>query len=80
MLSFREQLAKGQFQAKAQTNIPKKSAFLGTITEDGFCDYDAPEDSWYITKDTKRSNRLHKSTIARKHRKELKKIRFGEEE
>lgn len=73
MLSFREQLAKGQFAAKAQTSIPKKSAFLGTITEDGYCDYNAPEDSWYITKDTKRSNRLHKSTVARKQRKRIEK-------
>ncbi|WOL22723.1 hypothetical protein [Escherichia phage vB_EcoM_JNE01] len=79
MLSFREQLAKGNFAAQAQTKIPKKSAFLGTITEDGYCDFNAPEDTWYIEKDTKRSSRLHKSTVARKQRKELKRIRFGEE-
>ena len=79
MLSFREQLAKGNFASQAQTKIPKKSAFLGTITEDGYCDFNAPEDTWYIEKDTKRSSRLHKSTVARKQRKELKRIRFGEE-
>ncbi len=80
MLSFREQLAQGKFAAKAKTNIPKKSAFLGKITDDGYCDYDVPEDNWYIAKDMKRGSRLHQSTNARKHRKALKRIRFGEEE
>lgn len=79
MLSFREQLSQGKFESKPTvTNIPKKSAFLGTITEDGYCDYDVPEDSVYIEKDLKRGNRLYQSTLARKHRKETRKIRFGE--
>lgn len=80
MISFREKLAKGIFECKQTVaDIPKKSAFLGTITEDGFCDYEAPEDVWYLTKSTERSNRLHKSTTARKHRQEVKRIRFGSE-
>lgn len=80
MTSFREQLAQGQFESKqSNVKIPKKSNFLGTITEDGYCDYDAPEDSWYITKDMKRSIRLHQSTQARKQRKELRRL-FGSEE
>lgn len=79
MLSFREKLAQGMFKANPQhTKIPKKSAFLGTITDDGYCDYDVPEDSEYLTKDMKRGSRLHQSTVARKQRKELKRIRFGE--
>lgn len=80
MLSFREKLAQGIFESQPKvTDIPRKSAFLGTITDDGFCDYEVPEDVWYLTKSTERSNRLHKSTIARKHRKEVKRIRFGSE-
>jgi hypothetical protein len=78
MISFRDKLAKGILECQPTvTAIPKKSAFLGTITEDGFCDYDAPEDNWYIEKSTDKSNRLHKSTTARKHRQELKRLRFG---
>lgn len=78
MLSFREKLAKGIFESvKSTVNIPKKSAFLGTITEDGYCDYEVPEDTWYLSKDNKRGTRLHQSNIARKHRKETKRIRFG---
>lgn len=78
MLSYREQLSKGLFKSEPKVNnIPKKSAFLGTITEDGYCDFDVPEDSWYVTKDNKRSIRLHQSTLARKQRKETKRIRFG---
>lgn len=80
MISFRDKLAQGIFECKPTVaDIPKKSAFLGRITEDGFCDYDVPEDTWYLSKSTERSNRLHKSTIARKHRKEMKRIRFGSE-
>lgn len=79
MLSFRDQLAKGIFTSVKTVinNIPKKSPFLGTITEDGYCDFDVPEDSWYLSKDLKRGTRLHQSNIARKHRKETKRIRFG---
>lgn len=78
MISFRDKLAKGIFEIQPKvTAIPKKSAFLGTITEDGFCDYDVPEDNWYIPKSNERSNRLHKSTTARKQRQELKRLRFG---
>lgn len=78
MTSFREQLAQGQFKSEPKvTSIPKKSAFLGTITEEGYCDYNAPEDTWYITKDMKRSIRLHQSTLARNNRKELRRIRSG---
>ncbi|EAZ2023008.1 hypothetical protein BZF66_06815 [Salmonella enterica] len=80
MLSFREKLAQGIFESQPKVaDIPRKSAFLGTITNEGFCDYEVPEDVWYLTKSTERSNRLHKSTIARKHRKEVKRIRFGSE-
>ena len=76
MLSFREKLAKGIFESvKSTVNIPKKSAF--SITEDGYCDYEGPEDTWYLSKDNKRGTRLHQSNIARKHRKETKRIRFG---
>jgi hypothetical protein len=78
MLSFREKLAKGIFESvKSSVDIPKKSAFLGTITEDGYCDYDVPEDTWYLSKDNKRGLRLHQSNTARKNRKEIKRIRFG---
>lgn len=79
MLSFRDQLAKGIFTSVNTiiNNIPKKSEFLGTITDDGYCDFEVPEDSWYLTKDLKRGTRLHQSNIARKHRKETKRIRFG---
>lgn len=78
MLSFREKLSQGILESKqTSTDIPKKSAFLGTITEDGYCDFDVPEESWYLSKDLKRGNRLHQSTLARKHRKETRKIRFG---
>lgn len=81
MTSFREQLAQGQFKSEPKvTAIPKKSPFLGTITEEGYCDYNAPEDSWYVEKDMKRSIRLHQSTVARKNRKELRRIRFGSED
>lgn len=81
MNSFREQLAQGQFKSvKTTTDIPKKSKFLGTITEDGYCDFNAPEDTWYIEKDMKRSIRLHQSTMARKQRKELRRIRYGSED
>lgn len=79
MLSFREKLAKGIFEhSTPSTFIPKKSKFLGTITEDGYCDFEAPESDWYLTKDSTRSNRLYKSTLARQHRKEVKRIRFKE--
>jgi hypothetical protein len=78
MLSFREKLAKGIFESvKSSVDIPKKSAFLGTITEDGYCDFDVPEDTWYLSKDHKRALRLHQSNTARKSRKEIKRIRFG---
>lgn len=78
MLSYREQLSKGLFKSEPKvTNIPKKSAFLGTITPDGYCDFEVPEDQWYLEKDNKRSMRLHQSTVARKQRKVLKQIRFG---
>ena len=78
MLSYREKLAKGIFESvKSTISIPKKSAFLGTITEDGYCDFEVPEDTWYLTKDNKRGTRLYQSNIARKHRKETKRIRFG---
>lgn len=77
MLSFREKLSQGIFESKPTvTNIPKKSAFLGTITDDGYCDYDVPEDTWYLSKDPKRGSRLHQSTVARKHRNNLKRS-FG---
>lgn len=80
MISFRDKLAQGIFECQPTvTDIPKKSTFLGTITDDGFCDYDVPEDAWYLSKSTERSNRLFKSTTARKHRKEVKQIRFGSE-
>lgn len=78
MISFRDKLAKGMLECQPKTNaIPKKSAFLGSITEDGFCDYEVPEDNWYIPKSKERSNRLHKSSTARKQRQELKRLRFG---
>lgn len=78
MLSFRDKLAKGIFESTISTvKIPKKSAFLGTITDDGFCDYDVPEDTWYLTRDLKRGSRLHQSNIARQHRKTTKRIRTG---
>jgi hypothetical protein len=81
MTSFRDQLAQGIFESKpTTTKIPKKSAFLGIITEDGYCDYDVPEDNWYVEKDNTRSIRLYQSTLARKHRKETKRYRFGSEE
>ena len=80
MLSFRERLAQGIFDNKPKApSLPRKSAFLGTITEDGYCDYAVPEDEWYLTKDCKRGSRLHQSTVARKNRKELKRLRFDSE-
>lgn len=81
MISFRDKLAQGIFECQPTVaDIPKKAPSLGTITNDGFCDYDVPEDTWYISKSTDRSNRLHKSTTARKHRKELKRLRYGSEQ
>lgn len=78
MLSFRDQLAQGIFEVtKSTVKIPKKSPFLGTITTDGYCDYDVPEDTWYLTRDSKRGLRLHQSNTARKQRKETKRIRSG---
>ena len=79
MLSLREQLANGIFESTtvSSVEIPKKSPSLGIITEDGFCDYNVPEDVDYLTKSTTRNERLHKSSIARKHRKETRKIRQG---
>lgn len=78
MLSFRDQLAKGILNTvKSTFEIPKKSAFLGSLTDNGYCDYEVPEDDWYISKDIKRGTRLHQSNNARKHRKEIKRIRFG---
>lgn len=78
MLSFRDQLAKGILKStKSNVNIPKKSEFLGKITDDGFCDYNVPEDTWYLTRDLKRGYRLHQSNIARQHRKETRQIRSG---
>lgn len=78
MLSLREQLAQGIFEnTKSTVDIPKKSAFLGNITSEGFCDFEVPEDVEYLTKDMSRNNRLYKSNIARKHRKETKRLRFG---
>lgn len=79
MLSLREQLAKGIFESTtiSSVEIPKKSPFLGVITDDGYCDYNVPEDVEYLTKDTARNERLYKSSVARKQRKETKKIRFG---
>lgn len=79
MLSFREQLSQGKFESKPTvTKIPKKSAMLGTITEDGYCDYEVPEQTEYLSRDLKRGNRLHQSTLARKQRKQMRKIRYGE--
>lgn len=80
MLSLREQLANGIFESttKSSVEIPKKAPSLGAITEDGYCDYEVAEDVEYLTKDMARNERLHKSRMARKHRKEVKKIRFGQ--
>ncbi len=78
MLSIREKLAKGIFESVESTvTIPKKAESLGSITEDGYCDYEVPEDTWYLSKDTKRGTRLHQSNIARKHRRETRRIRTG---
>lgn len=74
MTSFREQLAQGQFKSEKSKSdsIPKKSKFLGTITDEGYCDFNVPEDTWYVEKDMKRSIRLHQSTVARRNRKALR--------
>lgn len=77
MLSLRERLAQGvvDFSEKV-VDIPKKSEFLGLITEDGYCDYDVPEeDKSYIEKDNTKAMRMQSSTRARKHRHELRKFR-----
>ena len=79
MLSIREQLFKGLLtetkKVQSSTKIPRKSAFLGTITQDGYCDYEVCEEDWFITKDNTRANRMALSDKARKHRKELRALR-----
>lgn len=79
MLNVREQLAKGIFKrtSSIETTIPKKSAFLGTITPTGHCDFEVPEDCEYLSRDMKRNIRLQKSNNARQQRKELRRIRQG---
>lgn len=79
MLSLREKLARGIFESSkpTTTKIPKKSAFLGTITTEGYCDFDVPEDSEYLARDMKRNIRLQKSNNARKQRREVRRIRSG---
>lgn len=76
MLSIREQLALGHLCSKVQKDvkIPKKSAFLGTITDEGYCDYDVPEESWYLDKDMTKAHRLMKSVRARNQRKKIRMI------
>lgn len=72
MLTLREKLM--GLRAPKKFQIPKKSKFLGTITEDGFCDYEVPEDNWYVEKDKKKADRLMRSTRARKHRKFIREL------
>lgn len=79
MLSIREQLFKGLLtetnKVQSSTKIPRKSPFLGTITPDGYCDYEVCEEDWFITKDNTRANRMALSEKARKHRRELRDFR-----
>lgn len=79
MLSIREQLLKGIFkdqtQVQSSTKIPRKSPFLGTITQDGYCDYEVEEEDWFISKDNSRANRMALSDKARKHRRVLRDLR-----
>lgn len=77
MLSLRERLAQGIIETVvASTQIPSKFKSLGTITEDGFCDYEVPElEKGYMEKDNTRAVRMDSSTRARKHRKEIRKYR-----
>lgn len=77
MLSIREQLALGHLCTTVnKVKIPKKSKFLGTITEDGYCDYDVPEDKdGYLNKDMTKAYRLMKSIRARNQRKKLRMIK-----
>lgn len=89
MLTVREQMAQGTFTFASETNpntpqlskhktsIPRKSPFLGTITEDGYCDFDVPEDETYISKDVTRAVRMDKSERARKQRRNLRELRSG---
>lgn len=77
MLSIREQLSQGLLiKREVQSpKIPRKTPFLGTITSDGYCDYEVKEEDWFITKDNTRSNRMALSAKARQHRKELRKLK-----
>lgn len=73
MLSLREQLAKGLFTLQSDCeSIPKKAEFKGTITPDGYCDFEVQEDVWFLNKDSKRGERMMRSERARNQRKELK--------
>ena len=73
MLSLREQLAKGLFTlASESAEIAKKSEFKGTITPEGYCDFDVQEDLWFFNKNSKRGDRMMRSERARNQRKELK--------
>ena len=75
MLSLREKLAQGLVESSVcVANIPSKFNSLGTITEEGYCDYEVPEmEKSYIEKDNTRALRMESSTRARKHRKEVRK-------
>ncbi len=77
MLSLREKLAQGIIESVVSTvKIPSKFKPLGTITEEGYFDYEVPEnDKSYMEKDNARALRMESSTRARKHRKEVRKYR-----
>lgn len=79
MLSFREQLAKGHFSKSTSVKIPKKHESLGTIDENGYCDFDVPEDSWFLTREKNRANRMVKSERARAQRRNIRRINGCEE-
>lgn len=85
MLTIREQMAKGIFDAfkDISTKDPeiqcKKEEYL-RITEDGYVDYDVPEDVEYLSRANTRAIRMDKSERARKHRRDNRRLKTGYEE
>lgn len=70
--SFRDEAKRIELKEKIKH---KNKEFKGTILENGFCDYEVIEDSWYIEKDMQQSIRMAKSSNARKHRKMVKELK-----
>lgn len=76
MLSLREQLKNGLMSTQSSSvKIPKKSEFKGTITPEGYCDYEVEEGEWYLEKNNSKRIRMNLSNKARNHRKELRSLK-----